>query len=93
MDTVEAITADLGSRCADGPVPDIGDELAKRGIEHLDCESWNAICRAELELGASLGRQRVKINEWNALVAAGNSVPRDDAPLPTRFSASLSAPY
>ena len=95
MDTVEAIIADMGAQYVRGPVPSIEEELSRRGIEPLNCDSWDAICRAEYALGASLGRERVKINAWESLIAAGRSIASDtvDIHTPTGLPTRLSASY
>ncbi|MET8944473.1 FAD-dependent oxidoreductase [Streptomyces sp. NPDC004542] len=56
---------------ARGSVPD--DPVAAlraAGIEPVPWAGWQAIERAEAELGASLGRSVVKLADWDALLAA-----------------------
>ncbi len=72
-DTVEAILADELPSRPEGSWPAIVDVLAQRGIYVLDKDSWAAIRRAEEELGAASGRERVKITRWDELVAAGRT--------------------
>jgi ferredoxin--NADP+ reductase len=50
-----------------------GDPLAAlraAGITPVEWSGWQAIERAEAELGASLGRSVVKLADWESLLAA-----------------------
>ncbi|MGW0599492.1 FAD-dependent oxidoreductase [Streptomyces sp. NPDC002776] len=44
--------------------------LRAEGVEPVRWEGWQAIEKAEAELGASLGRRVVKLADWQALLAA-----------------------
>ncbi|MGW0911774.1 FAD-dependent oxidoreductase [Streptomyces sp. NPDC002784] len=44
--------------------------LRAAGVEPVRWEGWQAIEKAEAELGASLGRRVVKLADWQALLAA-----------------------
>jgi ferredoxin--NADP+ reductase len=53
-----------------------GDPLAvlrAEGIDPVEWTGWQAIERAEAELGASLGRAVVKLPDWESLWAAARS--------------------
>jgi ferredoxin--NADP+ reductase len=53
-----------------------GDPLAvlrADGIRPVEWAGWQAIERAEAELGASLGRSVVKLPDWESLLAAARS--------------------
>jgi ferredoxin--NADP+ reductase len=53
-----------------------GDPLAAlraEGIRPVEWAGWQAIERAEAELGASLGRTVVKLPDWESLLAAARS--------------------
>ncbi len=72
-DTVEAIIADRLPSHIEIAGPAVDDVLAQRGICVLDKDSWAGIRKAEEELGAASGRERVKIARWDELVAAGRT--------------------
>ncbi|GGV59792.1 NADP oxidoreductase [Streptomyces griseoloalbus] len=53
-----------------------GDPLAAlraEGIDPVEWTGWQAIERAEAELGASLGRSTVKLPDWESLLAAARA--------------------
>ncbi|MGW5147462.1 FAD-dependent oxidoreductase [Rhodococcus koreensis] len=75
-ETAAAILADhpaLLRRLDGGDADVLVTLLAERGVTPLDYGAWQAIARSENELGARLGRTRVKLHEWEALLAAGRS--------------------
>lgn len=59
---------------------DVPDEplaaLRAEGVEPVTWTGWEAIERAEAELGASLGRNVVKLPDWESLLAAARTVRR-----------------
>ncbi|GAB2729714.1 FAD-dependent oxidoreductase [Streptomyces bullii] len=54
----------------DDPLP----VLRAEGVEPVEWSGWQAIERAEAELGASLGRSVVKLPDWESLLAAARAV-------------------
>ena len=71
-ETVAALLADAveGRLVARGPVGDLVDELVARGADPVLLENWQAIDAAEAALGATRGRARTTLHEWEALIAA-----------------------
>ncbi|NEA85399.1 NADP oxidoreductase, partial [Streptomyces sp. SID14436] len=59
---------------------DVPDEplaaLRAEGVEPVTWTGWQAIERAEAELGASLGRNVVKLPDWESLLAAARTARR-----------------
>jgi ferredoxin--NADP+ reductase len=47
--------------------------LRAEGITPVEWSGWQAIERAEAELGASLGRGVVKLPDWESLLAAARA--------------------
>lgn len=70
-DVIRADRSTLVERSLE-PVNDLPDLLSDRGVPFLDRDSWAAIVRSEADLGARLGRARVKLHEWEAMVEAGS---------------------
>jgi ferredoxin--NADP+ reductase len=48
----------------------VADLLRTRGVEHVDLAGWQAVLDAEDKNGVAQGRGRVKLSEWQALLAA-----------------------
>jgi ferredoxin--NADP+ reductase len=71
-ETVAALLADAleGRLVPRGPVDDLVDELVARGAEPVLLEDWRAIDAAEVALGATHGRARTTLHEWDSLMAA-----------------------
>jgi ferredoxin/flavodoxin---NADP+ reductase len=71
-ETVAALLADAadGVLGTCGPVDDLVDELVSRGAEPVLLEDWRAIDAAETALGATRGRARTTLHEWESLMAA-----------------------
>ncbi|MFI7385375.1 NADP oxidoreductase [Streptomyces sp. NPDC049813] len=70
-ETVTSLVADLGTRPSrDGTARDPLDGLVAAGVRPVTWDGWQAIERAETELGASLGRGSVKIADWAGLLGA-----------------------
>ena len=59
------------------------DALRAAGVRPVAWSGWQAIERAESDLGARLGRRRVKLPDWDALWAAARA---DRSPGPERPS-------
>lgn len=68
-ETVRALVEDIvASGAAQRPAPpSIDDELQARGIEPVDYAGWLRIDAEELARGASEGRERSKIADWDTL--------------------------
>lgn len=76
LQTVTHLVADLADRETRGTLapetPDgVAGLLAERGIRPVDWAGWLAIDRAEAELGAADGRDRVKIHRRDELTEIG----------------------
>ncbi|MEU5591627.1 FAD-dependent oxidoreductase [Streptomyces sp. NPDC020298] len=54
--------------------------LRAAGIDPVPWAGWQAIERAEAELGASLGRSVVKLADWDSLLTAARTAARTAAP-------------
>ncbi|GGX71874.1 FAD-dependent oxidoreductase [Streptomyces anandii] len=75
-ETVASLLADAPV-LAGRPVPeDTVAALRAEGVEPVGWAGWQAIERAEAELGASLGRSVVKLPDWNALRTAAAAAAR-----------------
>jgi ferredoxin--NADP+ reductase len=74
-ETVASLLADAveGRLVARGPVGDLVDELVARGADPVLLEDWQAIDAAEVALGATRGRARTTLHEWEALIAAARN--------------------
>lgn len=80
-ETVAALLADAveGRLVPRGPVDDLVDELTARGVEPVLLDDWHAIDAAEVALGATHGRARTTLHEWESLMGAvrdGSTAPR-----------------
>jgi ferredoxin--NADP+ reductase len=51
--------------------------LRAEGVRPVEWSGWQAIERAEAELGASLGRGVVKLPDWESLLTAAQGGARD----------------
>ncbi|MCX5241088.1 FAD-dependent oxidoreductase [Streptomyces prunicolor] len=70
-ETVTSLLADASTLVAKELSEDPLAVLRAEGIEPVEWDGWEAIERAEAELGASLGRGGVvKLPDWDALLAA-----------------------
>ncbi|MFF0789173.1 FAD-dependent oxidoreductase [Streptomyces spiralis] len=75
-ETVASLLADAPALVRAQVPEDAVDVLRAEGVEPVEWEGWQAIERAEAELGASLGRSVVKLPDWESLrAAARTSVP------------------
>ncbi|WP_306190697.1 FAD-dependent oxidoreductase [Streptomyces sp. MK5] len=75
-ETVTSLLADAPALVRTRVPDDAVDALRAEGVEPVEWEGWQAIERAEAELGASLGRSVVKLPDWESLrAAARTSVP------------------
>lgn len=76
-ETVTSLLADAPALVRANVPEDPVDVLRAEGVEPVAWEGWQAIERAEAELGASLGRSVVKLPDWESLraAAARTSVP------------------
>jgi ferredoxin--NADP+ reductase len=74
-ETVAGLLADVadGVLRTHGPVGDLVDELAARGVHPVLLDDWRAIDAAETALGATRGRARTTMHEREALLAAVRS--------------------
>jgi len=73
-ETAEHLLADvrdgrLGT--GDAPAPGVDELLAQRGVDVVTYAGWQAIDAAERAAGEPLGRPRVKLCGWEALLSAG----------------------
>lgn len=70
-ETVTSLLADASLLVTEGPSEDPLTVLRTEGFEPVEWGGWEAIERAEAELGVSLGRGGVvKLPDWEALLAA-----------------------
>lgn len=71
-ETVASLLADAagGRLRAQGPVDDLVDTLVARGSAPVLLDDWRAIDAAEIALGATFGRNRTTLHEWDSLMAA-----------------------
>ncbi|WP_030164264.1 FAD-dependent oxidoreductase [Streptomyces sp. NRRL S-813] len=75
-ETVTSLLADAPALVRAQVPEDAVEVLRAEGVEPVEWEGWQAIERAEAELGASLGRSVVKLPDWASLrAAARTSVP------------------
>lgn len=82
QETVDALLADVDS-LPPAPVRDpeaLGRLLAARGARVVPWQGWCAIELAEAELGHTYGRERAKIVDREALLAAAGVLPRQPGP-------------
>jgi len=52
---------------------DLAELLDELGVEYVEHEGWEAIDAAERAAGEPLGRPRIKLTTWDALLGAGRS--------------------
>jgi NADPH-dependent glutamate synthase beta subunit-like oxidoreductase len=71
-ETVAALLTDAteGRLQPQGPVGDLVDALVAHGAEPVLLDDWRAIDAAEVALGATFGRARTTLHEWDSLMAA-----------------------
>ncbi|MGY1624817.1 FAD-dependent oxidoreductase [Geodermatophilus sp. SYSU D00965] len=72
-ETVAALLEDVAAgvlRPGGGGVDDLVSELRTRGADPVLLEDWRAIDAAEVALGATRGRARTTLHEWESLMAA-----------------------
>ncbi|WP_345771702.1 FAD-dependent oxidoreductase [Geodermatophilus sabuli] len=72
-ETVATLLADVAAglvRPGGGGVDDLVAELRARGTDPVLLEDWRAIDAAEVALGATRGRARTTLHEWDTLLAA-----------------------
>jgi NADPH-dependent glutamate synthase beta subunit-like oxidoreductase len=71
-ETVASLLADAadGTLCAGGDADDLVETLLERGARPVLLDDWRAIDAAERALGATRGRARTTLHEWEALLAA-----------------------
>jgi len=76
-ETVELLLADAraGTLRAE-PARTLERLLDEKGVEYVDYAGWQAIDAAERAAGEPLGRPRVKLRSWAALLETGRRVPR-----------------
>ena len=76
-ETVELLLADAraGTLRAE-PARTFERLLDEKGVEYVDYAGWQAIDAAERAAGEPLGRPRVKLRSWAALLETGRRVPR-----------------
>ncbi len=68
-ETVASFFVDLEAGILDRPSRDASElAVALAGVEVVDLAGWHAIDRAELALGAAIGRPRVKLLDLDAMV-------------------------
>jgi ferredoxin--NADP+ reductase len=69
-ETVEALLEDAAAGLLASEGGELGALLAERGVAVVDYAGWEAIDARERELGALLGRPRVKLAGWQELLDA-----------------------
>jgi NADPH-dependent glutamate synthase beta subunit-like oxidoreductase len=71
-ETIAALLADAadGTLAVRGPVGDLVRSLVTRGAEPVLLDDWRAIDAAEVALGATRGRARTTLHEWDSLMDA-----------------------
>ncbi|WP_395572241.1 FAD-dependent oxidoreductase [Streptomyces sp. BK79] len=72
-ETVTSLLADAGALTGRELPADPLAALRAEGAEPVEWAGWQAIERAEAELGVSLGRRVVKLPDWEALLAAART--------------------
>jgi ferredoxin--NADP+ reductase len=80
-ETVATLLADVAGglvRPGGGGVDDLVAELRARGADPILLEDWRAIDAAEVALGATRGRARTTLHEWDTLLAAVKAAVRVD---------------
>jgi ferredoxin--NADP+ reductase len=71
-ETVASLLADAadGTLRVGGAEDDLVETLVERGLQPVLLDDWRAIDAAEQALGATRGRARTTLHEWEALLAA-----------------------
>jgi NADPH-dependent glutamate synthase beta subunit-like oxidoreductase len=71
-ETVASLLADAadGTLLTGGAEDDLVETLLERGLQPVLLDDWRAIDAAEQALGATRGRARTTLHEWEALLAA-----------------------
>ncbi|WP_406489794.1 FAD-dependent oxidoreductase [Streptomyces phaeochromogenes] len=72
-ETVTSLLEDAPTLAQREVPPDPLAVLRAAGLDPVEWEGWQAIERAEAELGASLGRRVVKLPDWQSLMAAARA--------------------
>ncbi|MGI5441613.1 FAD-dependent oxidoreductase [Streptomyces shenzhenensis] len=72
-ETVAALLADAPALLRRELPRDPAQALRAEGLEPVEWAGWQAIERAEAELGARLGRHVVKLADWRSLLAAART--------------------
>ncbi len=77
-ETVEGLLEDARAGRLVAPAPrDLAELLDEKGVDYVDYAGWQAIDAAERAAGALLGRPRVKLHRWPALLETGRRrIPR-----------------
>jgi len=73
-ETVTSLLEDASALVSDDLPGDPLGELRADGIRPVEWAGWQAIERAEAELGASLGRNVTKLPDWESLLTAARSM-------------------
>jgi ferredoxin--NADP+ reductase len=71
-ETVELLLADAraGKLCVES-TQSLEGLLDRKGVRYVEHDGWQAIDAAERAAGEPLGRPRVKLTDWEALLQAG----------------------
>ncbi|WP_081240876.1 NAD(P)-binding protein [Streptomyces viridosporus] len=72
-ETVASLLEDAPALAGRDVAGDPSAALRAEGVEPVEWAGWRAIERAEAELGASLGRNVVKLPDWESLMAAARN--------------------
>ncbi|MFF8032957.1 FAD-dependent oxidoreductase [Streptomyces sp. NPDC016626] len=72
-ETVTSLLGDAALLTDRDPLGDPVAALRAGDVEPVEWTGWQAIERAEAELGASLGRNTVKLPDWESLMAAARA--------------------
>ncbi|MCH0539974.1 FAD-dependent oxidoreductase [Streptomyces sp. MUM 203J] len=72
-ETAASVLADAHLLARRAVAPDPLDAMRSWGLRPVEWPGWLAIERAEAALGRALGRDRVKIPDWEGLLAAAGS--------------------
>ncbi|MFD3306872.1 FAD-dependent oxidoreductase [Streptomyces sp. NPDC058694] len=72
-ETVTSLLEDAPTLARRDVLPDPLAALRSEGLHPVEWEGWQAIERAEAELGTSLGRHVVKLPDWQSLMEAART--------------------
>jgi ferredoxin/flavodoxin---NADP+ reductase len=76
-ETVECLLEDArAGRLRAGSEDSLEQLLADKGVDFVDYAGWQAIDAAERAAGEPLGRPRIKLHRWEALLDTARRVPR-----------------